>query len=62
MDREILTMSIHSSLSKKGFGQAHRNVLKRFERIKTLNEQERWLENASVLGLPKVKSIKLKKK
>lgn len=55
-------MSIHSSLAKKGFGQSHRNVLKRFERIKKLKADEKWSEESEVLGMPKVKSIKLKKK
>ncbi len=55
-------MSIHSSLAKKGFGKGHRNVFKRFERIKKLIEEERWTEDSEVLGMPKIKSIKLKKK
>jgi len=56
-------MSIHASLANKDkTGKGHRNVLKRFERILKLQEQETWSEKTSVFNLPKVKSIKLKKK
>ena len=55
-------MSIHSSLAKKGFGQRHRNVLKRFERVAKLIETDVWdNDTSSALKLPKHKSIKLKK-
>ncbi len=53
-------MSQHSSLRATGFGVIHRNVLKRFERIKKLKADERWKEGNSVFGLPKVKSLKVK--
>lgn len=55
-------MTIHSSLAKKGFGKSHRNVLKKFERVKRLQAAEGWTEETRILGMPKVKLIKIKKK
>ncbi len=53
-------MTLHRSLSRKSQGQ-HRNVLKRYEKIKILKEKDKWdEENPIYYGLPKVKSIKLK--
>ena len=40
----------------------HRNVLKRYERIRKLKEQDKWKDRQSALGLPKVKSLKIKMK
>ncbi len=57
-------MSIHSSLKLgSGLGK-HRNVLTRVERLSKLEEDGRWDKEKSVLGIPKVRSIKviLKKK
>ncbi len=57
-------MSIHSSL-KLGAGLGkHRNVLTRVERLSALKADGRWDSEKSVLGIPKVRSIKvsLKKK
>ena len=52
-------MSIHSSL-KTGAGMAkHRNVLTREERLQKLAEDGRWDNKKSVLGIPKVRSIKV---
>lgn len=48
--------SLHSGDSKKG----HRSVLKRFERLAILKDKEKWDENKSVFGLPKVKTLKVK--
>lgn len=53
-------MSQHTSLKVSSVGAKHRNVLKRHERIKKLQEGERWHDRKSVLGLPKVKSMKIK--
>lgn len=53
-------MSIHPSLSQPDKGKQHRGVLKRFERIKTLLENDKWKEGDSVFGLPKIKIIKVK--
>ena len=47
-------MSIDRTLRIKGALARHRNVLSRAERIATLKEEERWTEDQSVLGLPKV--------
>ena len=58
-------MSIDRSLKVKGALERHRNVLTRAERIEILKEEERWSEEDSLLGLPKVanrKAIATKKK
>ena len=57
-------MTIDKSLKiKKGVSRS-RNVLTRVERIEKLQSQERWTDEASPLGLPKVRVYKivLKKK
>ena len=55
-------MSQHSSLKGTSVGTRHRNVLKRYERIRTLQNSDSWDERKSVYKLPKVKLIKLKVK
>ncbi len=55
-------MSQHSSLRVDSVGAKHRNVLKRFERIKKMEEESRLLKDNSVYGLPKIKSMKVKVK
>lgn len=52
-------MSIDKSLRRKDSLQRARNVLTRGERIKTLQNEERWQDGRSPFGLPKVKVIKL---
>jgi small basic protein (TIGR04137 family) len=47
-------MSIDRSLKIKGALERHRNVLSRDERIEKLKEEERWDEQQSLFGLPKV--------
>jgi len=47
-------MSIDRSLKIKSALRRHRNVLTRAERIEQLKEEERWSEEDSLLGLPKV--------
>ncbi len=47
-------MSIDRSLRLKDALVRHRNVLTRTERILKLKDEERWEEDSSVLGLPKV--------
>lgn len=47
-------MSIDRSLKIKGALKRHRNVLTRAERIEKLKEEDRWTEEDSLLGLPKV--------
>jgi len=57
-------MSMDRSL-KTGSGLVrHRNVLSRAERIAKLRQQERWADEGSVFGLPKVahRNIKVGKK
>ena len=54
-------MSIHSSLrSRQSAMSSLRNVLKRHERVQHLMAQGLWQEGRSVLGLPKVKQLRLK--
>ncbi len=53
-------MSVHKSLRTGGSLVKHRNVLTRAERIKLLEEGGEWREGQSnVLGLRKVKNIKV---
>jgi len=47
-------MSIDRTLKIKDALSRHRNVLSRAERIEQLKEEERWNEDDSVIGLPKV--------
>ena len=47
-------MSIDRSLKIKGALKRHRNVLTRAERIEKLKDEERWSDEDSLLGLPKV--------
>ncbi|MFH1550833.1 MAG: small basic protein [Planctomycetota bacterium] len=55
-------MSLHKSLVSKEGLKRHRNVLNRAERIKALQEDDRWDEERSVFGLPKVRHMKVRKK
>ncbi len=52
-------MSLHTSLKRNRLGQK-RSVLNRVERVKFWIEKGKWKEGDKVLGLPKVKVIKLK--
>ncbi len=52
-------MTIDKSLRIRRGSSKARGVLKRGERIAQLKQSERWDENMSVLGLPKVRVIKL---
>jgi small basic protein (TIGR04137 family) len=47
-------MSIDRSLRLRDALVRHRNVLTRAERIDKLKDEERWEDDSSVLGLPKV--------
>jgi small basic protein (TIGR04137 family) len=51
-------MSIDKSLKRKNQLVRQRSVLTRAERIKTMQEQEKWVEGRSPFGLPKVRVIK----
>ncbi len=55
-------MSIDKSLITKGKLTRHRNVLTRSERIKVLTSENLWEDGRSVFGLPKVKTLKVRKK
>ena len=55
-------MTIDKSLKVKRGTNSNRSVLTRVERIKTLQENDRWQEGDSPLGLPKVKVRKLSMK
>jgi small basic protein (TIGR04137 family) len=52
-------MTIDKSLRVKAGAISNRNVLTRAERILKLKESERWKEGDRVLGLPKVRVLKL---
>lgn len=55
-------MSIDKSLRRKNSLERARNVLNRAERIKVLQNEERWKEGRSPYGLPKVRVMKVAKK
>jgi len=55
-------MSIDKSLRRKNTLSRSRNVLKRDERIKILQDEDRWKEGRSPYGLPKVRVLKIGKK
>ena len=55
-------MSQHPSLRSDSVGVKHRNVFKRLERVKKLQEMGKWSERATAYNLPKVKSQKVKMK
>ena len=50
-------MTIDKTLRRKGRLARSRNVLKRIERIETLEKEERWIDGSSPFGLPKVRVI-----
>jgi small basic protein (TIGR04137 family) len=52
-------MTIDKSLRVKAGAISNRNVLTRAERILKLKETERWHDGDKVLGLPKVRVLKL---
>ena len=52
-------MTIDKSLRVKAGAISNRNVLTRAERVLKLKESRRWKEGDSVLGLPKVRVLKL---
>ena len=55
-------MSIDKSLKMKGKLVRPRNVFTRIERIKILKDEGKWEPTMSVFGIPKVKSVKIKRK
>ena len=52
-------MSIDKSLRRKSALSGSRSVLTRTERIKILQEKERWTDGQSPFGLPKVRVMKV---
>ena len=50
-------MSIDKSLKRKNTLARARNVLTRGERIKVMQNEERWQEGRSPFGLPKVRVL-----
>jgi small basic protein (TIGR04137 family) len=52
-------VTIDRSLKRKGRLARSRNVLKRHERIAQMEVEDKWLEGASPLGIPKTRVIKL---
>lgn len=57
-------MTIDKSLKVRSGMIRNRNVLTRAERIEKLRESQRWTDDSSPIGLPKVRvqKISLKKK
>ncbi|MFH0984549.1 MAG: small basic protein [Candidatus Omnitrophota bacterium] len=55
-------MSQHPSLRSDSVGAKHRNVFKRLERVKKLQEMGKWSDRVTAYNLPKVKSLKIKMK
>ncbi len=55
-------MSQHPSLRSDSVGAKHRNVFKRLERVKKLQEMGKWSTRDTAYNLPKVKSMKVKMK
>lgn len=55
-------MSIDKSLKIQGKLTRPKNVFKRIERIKMLTEEGKWNPTMSVFGIPKVKSVKQKRR
>jgi len=52
-------MSLHPSL-RTGKSDSHKSVLTRLERFLHLKKDDKWTEESTVLGIPKVRIIKLK--
>ncbi len=47
-------MSMDKSLKSKNTLQRHRNVLTRAERVQHLKETDRWTDDTSPFGMPKI--------
>jgi small basic protein (TIGR04137 family) len=54
-----LEMPIDKTLKVKSGAISNRNVLTRAERLEKLKEADRWKEGDKVLGMPKVRVVKL---
>jgi len=53
-------MGLHPSLKRAKNLSGSRSVMKRTERLKWLKQKGEWSEEDPVLGLPKIKIVKLK--
>ncbi|MDD4954969.1 MAG: small basic protein [Candidatus Omnitrophica bacterium] len=53
-------MGLHSSLKRAEKLTSTRSIMKRTERLKWLKEKGAWKEGDRVMGLPKIKVVKLK--
>jgi len=53
-------MSLHPSLKGSKKLSSKKTVLKREEKIKWLMDKKEWKEDNPVLGLPKIKIVRLK--
>jgi small basic protein (TIGR04137 family) len=53
-------MSLHPSLAISEADKKQRSVLKRSERLKNMLEKGHWKEGDKVVGLPKIKTIRIK--
>jgi small basic protein (TIGR04137 family) len=53
-------MGLHSSLKRAEKLTSTRSVMKRTERIKWLREKDLWKKGDRVVGLPKIKVLKVK--
>ena len=53
-------MGLHPSLKRAERIGAERSVMKRSERIKWLKAKGQWKDGDKVLGLPKIKVVKIK--
>lgn len=53
-------MSIHPSLRANEKDKKQRSVLKRTERLKTLQEKGKWKEGDTIFGLVKIKTVRMK--
>lgn len=53
-------MSVHPSLRSVDKAKSQRSVLKRIEKIKHLIKKGLWQEGDSILGLPKIKTVRIK--
>ena len=53
-------MSLHRSLRVDTAGATERTVMTRIERIKDLMKKGVWKDEQSVVGLPKIKLLKIK--
>ncbi|MDD5594889.1 MAG: small basic protein [Candidatus Omnitrophica bacterium] len=53
-------MSIHPSLKSSDKEKKPRSVLKRSERLRSMQEKGTWKEGDDCFGLPKIKTIRIK--